>query len=406
MIKKILTGFCFLSAVIAFAQEGTASPYSNFGIGEVRFKGTVEARSMGGIAIEQDSIHINLENPASFASLKLTSFAVGGTSSQNTLKTATVSDNSTRATVDYLAVALPMGKLGLGFGLIPYSSVGYKINTAAVQDTDTNKSYTATGGLNKVFFGLGYKLNSKWSIGADVNYNFGNIQTNFLESQSNIALSSSEINTAKLSGVSYNVATQYQTKITKKLSAFAALNYTFENNLSSKNTRTITNTVETNPFIIPDTNIALLSRVNFSVGVGEVKKWQVGSKIVYQAASNLANHYNNAANVAYGEYKNYSLGGYFIPDYNSYSNYAKRIVYRAGLRYEKTGLIINSKSIDDLGFTIGLGLPITGTFSSINIGFEMGRRGTTDNGLIQQNYSNISIGLSLNDKWFEKRKFN
>ena len=67
---------------------------------------------------------------------------------------------------------------------------------------------------------------------------------------------------------------------------------------------------------------------------------------------------------------------------------------------------MNSKSIDDMSFTVGLGLPITGTFSSINIGFEMGKRGTTANGLIQQNYSNISVGLSFNDKWFEKRKFN
>ena len=408
MIKKILTGFCLLSAVVSFAQEGTSSPYSNYGIGEVRFKGTAEARSMGGLAVEQDSIHINLENPASFASLKLTSFTVGGTGSFNTLKTAASSENSTRATLDYLAVGLPMGKFGLGFGLIPYSSVGYKIKTTAVSDADKNKTYTGTGGLNKVFVGLGYKINPKWSVGADINYNFGNIETKYTETQNLVQYGTLETNTAKLSGMSYNLATQYQTKITKKLSIFAALNYTFENRLISKNTRIVTNSVDEDTFTytIGDTAIPLLSRTNFSIGLGEVKKWQIGSKVVYQAASNLANHYNNPTNVSYGNFTSYGLGGYFIPDYSSYTNYAKRLVYRAGLRYEKTGLIMNSKSIDDMSFTVGLGLPITGTFSSINIGFEMGKRGTTANGLIQQNYSNISVGLSFNDKWFEKRKFN
>jgi hypothetical protein len=44
---------------------------------DVRFKGTVENRSMAGIAVEQDSIHINLQNPASFANLKMTTFALG-----------------------------------------------------------------------------------------------------------------------------------------------------------------------------------------------------------------------------------------------------------------------------------------------------------------------------------------
>ena len=39
-----------------------------------------------------------------------------------------------RATLDYLAVGLPMGKLGFGFGLIPYSSVGYKVESIAADE--------------------------------------------------------------------------------------------------------------------------------------------------------------------------------------------------------------------------------------------------------------------------------
>jgi hypothetical protein len=76
------------------------------------------------------------------------------------------------------------------------------------------------------------------------------------------------------------------------------------------------------------------------------------------------------------------------------------------LRYEKTGLIVDSEAINDIGFTLGLGMPITGSFSNVNFGFELGKKGTTNSNLVQENYANFSVSLSLNDKWFEKRKFN
>jgi hypothetical protein len=46
-------------------------------------------------------------------------------------------------------------------------------------------------------------------------------------------------------------------------------------------------------------------------------------------------------------------------------------------------------------------LPVTGTFSNVNR-FEFGKKRKTTAGLVQQNYK-ISIGFSLNDRWFEKR---
>jgi hypothetical protein len=73
------------------------------------------------------------------------------------------------------------------------------------------------------------------------------------------------------------------------------------------------------------------------------------------------------------------------------------------LKYEKTGLVVNGESINDVGLTLGLGLPITG-LSNVNIGFELGKRYYIG-GLVQENYANISIGFSLNDKWFVQRKF-
>ena len=81
------------------------------------------------------------------------------------------------------------------------------------------------------------------------------------------------------------------------------------------------------------------------------------------------------------------------------------MVYRGGIRYENTGLVIQNKSITDFAANLGLGLPLGGTFSNINIGLEVGKRGTVYYNLVEENYINLSIGLSLSERWFVKRKF-
>ena len=100
MIKKFLVSIGLLFSLISFAQEGTASPYSFYGIGDVKFGGTAENRAMGGISIFPDSIHVNLQNPAQFASLKFTSLTVGGTYSNVKFKTETQQAKARRTTLD------------------------------------------------------------------------------------------------------------------------------------------------------------------------------------------------------------------------------------------------------------------------------------------------------------------
>jgi long-subunit fatty acid transport protein len=388
---------------VSFAQEGTSSPYSFYGIGDIRFKGAAENRSMAGLAIAPDSIHINLQNPAGYSDLKLTSFSLGGTYNTTSQKTNTQSGSARRTTLDYLAVGLPLGKLGMGFGLIPYSSVGYKIKT-------TSTILDGSGGMNKVFLGFGYKLGANLSVGADAQYNFGKIETTNFELKDGIENGTSVKNTAILSGINFNLGLMYQTKITKKMSFYSSVSYTAESTLVSQNTREIgvsgdnTNTQE------DARSLKLPSKLSFGAGLGENRKWLLGAEVSLQSTGNLVNFYNEvynpSYNVVYGKGSKYSIGGYFIPNYKSYTSYAKRITYRGGLKYEKTGLIIDSESINDIGLTLGMGMPLSGTFSNINFGFELGKKGTTTSNLVQENYANINIGFSLNEKWFEKRKFN
>ncbi len=97
------------------------------------------------------------------------------------------------------------------------------------------------------------------------------------------------------------------------------------------------------------------------------------------------------------------IGGFYIPNYNGYGSYWKRVVYRAGFRMEETGITVNGQDINEFGISFGVGLPVGRLFSNVNLGFEVGSRGTKDAGLIQENFFNAFLSLSLNDKWFQKR---
>jgi hypothetical protein len=153
------------------------------------------------------------------------------------------------------------------------------------------------------------------------------------------------------------------------------------------------------------TDLQLSQKWPLGLGIGNTKKWIVGAEVAIQDVGKLYNNYNTLTNVTYGKYQRYGVGGYYTPNANPFVSYAKRITYRGGFVYEKTGLIVNSTSINDVGVTFGLGLPITGTLSNLNLGLEYGKKGTTSNNLVQENYFTLNVGFSLNDKWFVKRKF-
>ena len=113
MIRKFILPLFLLFSIVSFAQNGSASPYSFFGVGDVKFKGTHENRAIGGLAILPDSIHVNLQNPASYASIKLSTFTIGGTFNATQFNSNSANEKAQRSSLDYLAVALPMKKFGL-----------------------------------------------------------------------------------------------------------------------------------------------------------------------------------------------------------------------------------------------------------------------------------------------------
>ena len=251
MIKKFLLPLFLLFSLLSIAQQGTSSPYSFYGIGDVKFKGTSDTRAMGGLSIFADTIHINLQNPASYSSLRYTSFTVAGSfsGSKNTTRDAT--EKAQRSTIDYLAVGLPLGKFGAVFGLLPYSTVGYRIHNGtydASGNTLIMRNYKGQGGVNKVFAGVGYQFTPNFSLGLDASYNFGRIETNSVVSLAGVEYATAEKNVSDMSGFSVNIGAMYNRKINNKFDFYSGVTFSPQTGLVSRNTRNIYTAVAASDF--------------------------------------------------------------------------------------------------------------------------------------------------------------
>ncbi|RCW90325.1 outer membrane protein transport protein [Winogradskyella arenosi] len=440
MIKRFIVICITIISSAAFAQQGTGSPYSFYGIGSLMAKGTVENRSMGGMGVYLDSIHVNLRNPAAYAGNSVKSmpfngesrpvkFTVAGTMTNSTLKSNTAEDDANTAIFDYIAISMPIGKFGFGFGLMPFTSVGYKLDDYNNDEVFVNR-FEGEGGVNKVFAGLGYQVNEKLSVGVDFSYNFGNIQNTGLEvayepDGSVVQYQTSEFNRSDLSGLNLNFGVAYKTYITEELEWSATATYAPESQLTSRNVRSFsTVTIDGETYDITGvsstidadleaqgldkTELDLPSTLTFGTGIGNPKSWFVGAEYTFQNTSKFSNPVFSNQNTSFEDASKIAVGGFYIPNYNTFSGYFKRVVYRAGFNMAKTGLVIKDESIKEFGISFGLGLPVgnRNLFSNANLGVEFGQRGTTNQNLIKENFVNFNLSLSLNARWFEQRKYN
>ncbi len=421
MVKKIVIAIIWSTACGIYAQNGTVSPYSYFGIGDSRSVGTVENQMMGGLSMYADSIHINLKNPAAYGKLRLTTYTAAISRKELRLKSYTDQERTSVTNLDYLSIGFPLGKdFGMGFGLMPVSSVGYNLvseSTNANQDLVINE-FSGEGGLNKVYVSLGYQIVKNLSLGATANFNFGTLKNQRVQSMENVQFGTLDRRTSKVNGLDFNFAANYTPAIKDKYTLYTSVLVNTQANLVSENTQQIGSfsqsrdreieviDVNLDAQYLKNTELKIPTTTTLGLGFGEDKKWFVGAEYAFQGLSSFENRFLGADNLRYKDASSFAFGGYFVPDYGSFSSYFKRITYRAGIRLDKTGMEVNNKDINNFGITFGLGLPLGGSFSNLNLGFELGRRGTTDADLIEESYLKINIGLSFNDRWFQKRKIN
>ena len=402
-----------------FAQSNTSSPYSIGGLGESAFKGNAINRHMGGLDIVSDSLHANINNPASLGDLKLVTYSLGLNYKSTKLSSNASNESVTSASIDYLVVAIPTKKFTFGFGILPATSVGYRLQSV-IDGEDINNVVNRNegyGGLNQTFISIGFKVFEFLNFGVSANYNFGKITNESSRQEQNIDFGTFFTKTSSLVGFNYRFATQLKIPLTSKVRLDAMAYYVPKNSLTATNesvyfTRSVTTqdlgdfeNVDLAARNLKETSISLGDQYSFGLGITKEKKWFVGGQYSQRNSADYVNNFISLDNITYANGSRLSFGGFYLPDYSSITSYWKRIVYRAGMRFEDTGVLFNNQPLKETGISFGVSLPMAG-YSNANIGIEFGKRGSQDNGLIQESYWNLIVGLSLNDIWFIKRKFN
>ena len=426
MIRKILIAILLIVSVSISAQKTNSSPYSFFGIGDKFNAKTVEQSSMGGIGVAYSHYkYLNFSNPAAYADLRYTTYTLGLLSNDLTIKSNSSKQSSTSTSLSYLAIGFPIGsKAGFSFGLQPVSSVGYSLSNSVLNaDGDLSEItiFSGNGGVNRIYGSFGIKVLKNLSLGIEAEYNFGNIENSVINQIRDITLATQYKEVSVVDGTAIKLGAQYKKELKDKITLNLGATIKLGNDLKVEGddylyslTRSITgvefprDTLSSSKI---DGKFEMPVKTTLGIGIGKLDKWFASLEYENQDAIKTSG-FLNSTNAAYSYKKSnrISLGGFYLPKINSISSYWDRVTYRAGLRFEKTGLAIsgtgnnsNFTEINDFGISFGLGLPLK-QMNNLNLGFEYGKRGTTENNLIQENYLNFRLSLSLTDLWFIKRK--
>ena len=355
MIRKLAVFVLFLLNTPLFSQNMAASPYSSSGLGERIFQGTQATRHMGGLDVFTDSIHANLNNPASYGYLKFTTYSVGVNYTNNNLASSVESQNSDVASLDYLAVSIPTKKFSFGFGIVPYSAIGYRLEgLTQISEKSIFNRYEGSGGLNQTYFSLGVPLTKYFAVGATLNYNFGTLfyrSGQYLEGIDNGTFVANE---SSVNGLNYQLSAQVKIPIKRKYAAQAMFSYQPESLLESQNSRVFYIQSLTKQTIADFTEIDLaasgLDQTNLNqsqttktgLGFGKNQNWFVGVQYNFIKSANFNNVFFERKNITYQDAKKWIVGGFFIPDYTSFTSFWSRVVYRFGFRTEQMSTVVNN----------------------------------------------------------------
>ena len=416
-MRKLLILFILIS-FFGYSQRTSYSPYSYFGVGETNFSATVENQMMGGNTAYYDSVHQNMNNAASLSKLKFVNYSVGVDLKNTSYLSASTNEKSTAAAINYISVAIPTKLLSFSFGIKPKTSVGYLLENDDKSKTPPELNrFTGSGGVSNAFVSIGFELFKNWGFGVSSSYAFGNLNHYHTKILENIELYTRVSSESSVSGLDYNFSTVYQKTFNEKITLYSSIIYQPEAKYKSRNNQTIS-TIDPNSSFggdseeidlstvgLKNTNIKIPNSLSFGLGLGQDKKWFVGFNYMKNDEGGYKNELMGLDNVEFKSSQTYSIGGFLLPEYNSFTNYFKTLTYRFGVRYKNGGLYVNNQQINEIGVNFGFGIPLAG-ISSANLGFEFGQRGTTKASLIKEKFFSIRLGVSLNDLWFIRSMYN
>lgn len=422
-----------------YSQNNTDSPYSRYGIGLVKktqFNGNFGLAGAG-IAwrpynykplindslaksnprlLDRKTNYINPVNPASFSNISLTTFEAAIVSRFVNYSSSAGEMNANNTYFNHMALAFPvMENWGAGFGIMPYSSVGYSYDISKkIESGDpVDFSYRGSGGLNKLFISNSVEIKNSLSLGFTASYLFGNIsnEQRVVFQDVNQTLNTLEVNEIAVGDFLFSAGLQYFVDLGEdkrvSLGLVADLNDRMKAE-SSSILRSYIGNVDSESFIdtvknVQDRDISVDIPVDYGIGLAYEKKGEWILMMEYKLRQ--WNDENYSENVSNSNSHVVNLGFEALADYSGIGSYLSRLGYRAGLHYNSSLLSIDGQAVSEYGISFGTSLPLRKTFSMIVIGVELGKRGTQNSNLIEESFINLHFGVTINDKWFIQNKY-
>jgi hypothetical protein len=446
--KLCLASLPVFSLLTATAQQN--SPFTRSGLGEFYTNQHVVSRAMGGLtAAYADGLNnnvgqsINFNNPATYSSLYMVTFDLGLTIDTRSLisKTPASKFSTNNFIPSYITLGVPLKKSkgwGLAFGLKPLSSISYAVSTREKISADSLLTvYEGSGGLNQAFIGIGKKWKGL-SIGFNTGYNFGRKEINtrkaFINDTVNFYQSKSSA-ISNFGGVFLDGGLQYEFSVGKKVIAETKTteNYLFRLGVTGglQQKLSATQSISRQTYITGQSGDVRIDSVFES---GEVKG-KILLPSTYAAGVTFHKTVSNARGffeiwsigaeytaTQWTKYRFYEqpdklsdswqlkIGAQFCPDPIAGRGYWNNVNYRVGFFTGKDYINADGNGLKQYGVSFGTGLPIRkwraydNQFTYLNTAFQFGKRGSAVNN-ITETYFQFSLGMSLSDLWFVKRKY-
>ncbi|GJM32339.1 MAG: membrane protein [Saprospiraceae bacterium] len=422
------------------------SPLSRFGLGDGIDQFFAASSGMGGLsAAYNDGFHLNILNPASFAFLEATAFDVGLYGKYTSLESNSQSDSYWSGNLKYLALGFPLKnsinqaldriqspwKFGMGFSLVPYTTVGYDIAVTTIDPDpaiDTLSNFLkGNGGTYRIYWTNAARYKGL-SIGLNLGYQFGKITNSRLVNFDDVeqAYSTEFLDDISIRGLVWNLGLQYRYNFKKlndkgeKIPSGERITVGVYGNSDTRFNTNSNSYYHRDYFSYPgggfnidtilyqegaDLKGVLPAEVTFGIAYEKVNKFRLGADF----STNLWSHYeNDIKKEALKDSWRFAFGGEYIPNIISYNHYYEKIRYRAGFFYGTDPRSLRDTQLSKYGITFGLGLPIImprQQTSFVDLSFEIGKQGAKD--VLQETYVQMTVGFTLNDNsWFFKRKFN
>jgi hypothetical protein len=412
-------------------QNYVNNPYTRFAIGDLITSGFSYNRSLGGSSVAiRPKNQINYLNPASYTSQDTLSFLfhAGLSGRTSMLSTKFENDRSSNMNMEYLAMGFPISRWwNFSMGLVPFNRIEYFFREYIDREDELVIEYKGHGGYNEFYFGTAFRFTKYLSAGFNANYLFGDLARERSIDIPGVTVASTKIAEDYIANdMCFRLGLQahpvFTDKNDRKHTIILGATYDFASNIkieynsmTSRNFPShVANPVRDTFSIVSDSINYLKLPVKLGIGLS----YNYNDRLMFTLEYTKQDFSGGLGLATYEgldlkEYSSFRFGAEYIPiplSERTRARYYERMHYRLGGHYSNSYFALAGHDIVDYGMSIGVGLPWRNsqklyTHTAFNISYEFGVRGTTENGLIKENYHIVTLGVTLFDFWFLKPKY-